>query len=251
MARKILPAVGVADEADRQFFPRRRCGQAERGIDMLGEKHGDAFVIADPARVAHAAISQMRREQRVQAIVGERSRERLESHLLQHDVAIGIGENFLMNAVAAAALGIDQLKYRNARFDGAILEFAIALLFGKEVEAVGDDQSQVASAGLIDARKVDLVKDAVADREPDFTVLVEGSADAGLGARGPARRDAGPAGGVLCNRITHESVFLVFFLCLRWQDAIVSGRKGSPCPIRGSRPFGFYRTLTGGGRPAR
>ena len=48
---------------------------------------------------------------------------------------------------------------------------------------------------MIDARIVDLVEDAVAQREPDATVATDGSADAALGARRPARREAGPARG--------------------------------------------------------
>jgi len=38
----------------------------------------------------------------------------------------------------------------------------VALLFGKKVLAVGDQEAQIASAGLIDAREVNFVKNAMA-----------------------------------------------------------------------------------------
>jgi hypothetical protein len=56
----------------------------------------------------------------------------------------------------------------------------VALFFGEEIAAVGDDESQVAGAGLVDAGKVDFVEDAVTQGEPDFAVLVEGRTDADL-----------------------------------------------------------------------
>jgi len=42
----------------------------------------------------------------------------------------------------------------------------MALLFGEKPAAIGDDQTEVASAGLIDAGKIDLIENAVAEREP-------------------------------------------------------------------------------------
>ena len=90
-------------------------------------------------------------------------------------------------------LGVGQFKGGDAGLKGTVLKCAVALLFGKEIAAVGDDESHVARAGLVDAGEVDFVQNAVTQREPDFAVLVERRAGARLGAGGPARRNAGPA----------------------------------------------------------
>lgn len=60
---------------------------------MLGVKHGEALVVSDPIGVAGAAISRMRPEQGIKAVVGELSLQGLEADLLQDDVAIRIGQN--------------------------------------------------------------------------------------------------------------------------------------------------------------
>jgi len=48
----------------------------------------------------------------------------------------------------------------------------VAFFFGEEVATVGDEEAEVAGAGLVDAGEIDLVQNAVADGEPDFAVLV-------------------------------------------------------------------------------
>jgi hypothetical protein len=79
----------------------------------------------------------------------------------------------------------------------------VALLFGEESTAISDDQAEVASAGLIDAREIDLIENAVTEREPNPAMEVEGSANPGFGARSPARFDSGPAGSVT-SFVRHE-----------------------------------------------
>src|SRR5579863_9452759 len=69
--------------------------------------------------------------------------------------------------------------------------------------AICDQEAHVARAGLIDAGKVDLVEDPVAQGEPNFAVLVERSSDAGLRARCPSRGNARPAGRITSIRISH------------------------------------------------
>jgi hypothetical protein len=73
----------------------------------------------------------------------------------------------------------------------------MAFLFGEELAAIGDNQPKVAGAGLVDPGKIDFIKDAVTQREPNPAVEVQGGAYAGLGARSPARFNSGPAGRVL------------------------------------------------------
>ena len=55
---------------------------------MFGEEHGHAFVVADPAGIAVAAVGEVGREQGVEAIVGELALQRLEANFLQKDVAV-------------------------------------------------------------------------------------------------------------------------------------------------------------------
>ena len=99
-----------------------------------------------------------------------------------------------MDAVAPAIAGISQLICWNAGLDGPVLERAVALFFGEKIATVGDDKSHVAGASLIDSRKINFIENSVAQREPDFALLVECGADAGLGAGCPTRRDSRPAG---------------------------------------------------------
>ena len=46
---------------------------------VLGEEHGKALVVADPAGVAISAVGEMRREQSVKVIIGEFPLQWLES----------------------------------------------------------------------------------------------------------------------------------------------------------------------------
>lgn len=73
----------------------------------------------------------------------------------------------------------------------------MALLFGEKIAAVGDNEAEVASARLVDARVIDFIEDPVAESEPDTAMTGQSGAGAGLRAGGPTRLDAGPAGGVL------------------------------------------------------
>ena len=69
---------------------------------MLGKEHRHAFIIANPTGVSVSTVRQMRREQRVEVIIGKLSLQRFEANFLQHDVTVRIGEDFLSNAVATA-----------------------------------------------------------------------------------------------------------------------------------------------------
>src|SRR6185437_10480875 len=125
---------------------------------------------------------------------GELPLERAKGDALQHRIVHRIGEHQLLDAIAAGKAGAGDRKRRNAvlgRMDDAA---RAALLFGEIAVAVGDDEAEVARAGLIDARIIDLVEDAMADREPDTAHPAERRADPALGARGPAPGNSRPAG---------------------------------------------------------
>ena len=182
MLRDVLPAVGRADKSDGHLPPRCRRSQPQRGAIVLGEKHGESFVVAGPARIAVSAVRQMRREQGKQSIIGQHTLQRFKTNLLQHHVAIGIAEYLFVNAISARNVSVGQLVHRDAGFAGTVFERAMPLFFRKEFAPVGHDESHIACAGLIHARKVDFIENAVAQRKPDFAVLIERRADAGFSA---------------------------------------------------------------------
>ena len=171
---------------------------------MLGEKHRETFVVPDPARVPVPAVCQVRREQRVQAIVRELALQGFEANLLQYHTSVGIAQNFLVNPIPSRDLRIRQFKGWNSRLEWAVLKCAMPFLFREEVAAIGHNESQVACAGLINAREVDLIEDPVTDGEPYFAVLIERGTCARLGARRPARRDARPSGRIAYRGVSHE-----------------------------------------------
>jgi hypothetical protein len=69
----------------------------------------------------------------------------------------------------------------------------IAFLLREKLRTVRDDQPHVTNAGFINAWIEYLVKDSVAQREPDPATVAERGAHAGFGAGGPARLSAGSA----------------------------------------------------------
>ena len=72
----------------------------------------------------------------------------------------------------------------------------VALLLGEKIAAVGDDQPDVAGAGRVEARIVDLAQGAVAGREPDAARCAQRRTDPRFGARSPTRLATRPAGGI-------------------------------------------------------
>src|SRR6185437_5850563 len=152
-----------------------------------------ALEIVHPCGVAATLIAQVRCEQDMQAIVGQDTSLRNEPDLLQHGVTMRIGQCLLFDAITALPADVGQRERWDARGQPANAGVSVALLLGEERRAVRDDQSHVAHTSLVDARIIDLVEDAVAEREPDVTAVGEGRAPADLGARGPAGRDTGRA----------------------------------------------------------
>lgn len=61
---------------------------------------------------------------------------------------------------------------------------------------IGDQKLEVAGVGLIDVRVINLVDDAVRDREPEPATGMMGSADSFLATLRPARLRAGRAEGL-------------------------------------------------------
>ena len=157
MSREVLPSVGHAHEPDGHLLPGSGASQGQSGTVALGEEQGQTFVIADPASIVVPGVGEVGREQGVKVIIGELSLQRFETDFLQQDVAVRIGENFLVDAVAGADFGVDQFESRDAGFEGTALESAVAFLLRKERLAIGDQEAEVASAGLVDPREVHFI----------------------------------------------------------------------------------------------
>ncbi len=209
MLGQVLPSVGESGETYRHFPPGHRAGKSQGGRFAVREQGRHAFIVADPTGIFAAAIRQMRRQQRVQAIVGQRALQGHEANPLQHHIPVGVGENFFLDPVSSLQFCVSEFVDWNAIFNRVVLKLAVALLFGEITGAVGDDQALVAGAGLVHSRVVDFVQDAVAEREPYPAVQVERGPDAALGARSPTRRDSRPAGGKAFRSVLTHCTVLV------------------------------------------
>ena len=115
------------------------------------------------------------------------------SRLLQNDVPVRVSKNFFFNAVFAPKFCVNQTKSGNAWLERSNFKFAVALFFGEKTLAVGDEQAHVSGTSHIDAREINFIEDAVAQREPYATAAIQRGANAALGARRPARRNARPS----------------------------------------------------------
>src|SRR5690349_8219108 len=152
-----------------------------------------AFIAAEPRLVVGAAIDEMRREQREEPIVAA-AVERGERNPLQHDIARRIGKHRLFDAIAAVGGDVGERESRYAVINRPNRAARMTLFFREIIAAIGDDEAEIAGAGIIDAWVINLVQDAVAERVPDAAFQLESRSDGALGARGPARRNTGPAG---------------------------------------------------------
>src|ERR1019366_9375091 len=129
----------------------------------------------------------------IQPVVAQISLERHKPNFLQHPVSPRIGQHFLFDAVPALHARIGQFVGRHSWFDGKVAEGTMAFLFREEPTTVADNQAEVAGAGLVHPGKIDLIENAMTQREPNPAVKVQRSAYTGLGARSPAGFDSGPA----------------------------------------------------------
>jgi len=101
---------------------------------------------------------------------------------LKYDIPARIGEHQFFDLVALliAYACNDEGRYAlGDRSNGAV---CIALLFREEAVPIGDDETQIPRTRLIDPRIVDLIEDAVTQREPDPTLRLQRRADAAFGA---------------------------------------------------------------------
>ena len=233
MGVKLLPAVRGADIADRAGDERHRAGEGEgAGLGAGREQHRHALVVVHPGSVVGAGIDEMRREQAEHAVVGEFALQRLEGDSLQECLALRIGQDLLLDPPLAVAGRVHDPEGGDAFLDHRDRMVAVALFLGEIAVRAGDDEAEIAGTGGVDARPVDLVQDAVAEREPDAAGGGAGGSDAGLGARRPARRQAGLSRRCHLPGRVHSRFSVALDLQLRQQSVV------NPC---GRMGYG-YRT---------
>src|SRR6185437_4681335 len=155
---------------------------------------------AEPGFVIGAAIDEMRREQREKPIVAA-AIERAKRNPLQHHIARRIGQHGLVDAIATVGGDIGEGKGGHAVLDRTHGTARVAFLFREIIAAVGDDEAEIACASVVDARIINLIEDAVADRVPDAALRRERRADRTFGAGCPARRNARPTGSLAAHTL--------------------------------------------------
>ncbi len=130
--------------------------------------------------------------QRVEPVIGQRSRKGNKLHELEDGVLVAMGEDCLFDPATPASARVDEAVKWNP-VDGQFNPvLAVVTLLGGEGASVGDEQAQAPRAGVVDARVKDFLKAAAADREPDETGAADRGADPVLRAGQPVRRIAGP-----------------------------------------------------------
>ena len=106
-----------------------------------------------------------------------------------------IGEDMFYETIAAVAVRIGEPIKKAIALRVFDLVIQIAFFLVAKCFAVADEKLKVARVRLIDVRIINLVDDAVAQREPKAATGMIGRADAFLGAGSPARLDARRAKG--------------------------------------------------------
>src|SRR6185437_4147472 len=146
----------------------------------LGEEHWHAFILTDKSCVAAAPVAEVRRQQRIQVVILEFSLQGRETSSLHDRVAMRRCDDLFFDPVSPLAASVDQLISRNACYGKRDFVLCVPLFLREEVLAVGDDQTKIAGARIIQARVVDLIENAVAESEPNPTRRVESRTHAAL-----------------------------------------------------------------------
>ena len=126
-----------------------------------------------------------------------------------------IHDDFLDEAIAALGVRVGEPVQQRVRFRVFGLVEQVAPLLVAERFAVGDEELLVARVGLIDVGVINLVDDAVAEREPDAGAAAVRRADAVLGAGRPAWLNPWRAkgGGVFAHSIREGAQFALWRAC--------------------------------------
>src|ERR1700730_4833367 len=161
MPRKVLPSIGGADEPDRPTAPRRGAAERQRIGASRGEEHLAPLMVGQPSGVVPATIHEVRRKEGVEAVIADRAALGLEAYTLKNDIAARIGKHKLFDDIATVARCVAQHEGGNAVVHRPDRARGVTLLFREIAAAVGDDEAEIARAGIVDAGKLDLIKNAV------------------------------------------------------------------------------------------
>ena len=121
-----------------------------------------------------------------------------------------IGDHLLDDPVASGGIGIGDPVTESAFFRIFELVLQIPPLLMAKCFPVGNQELEITRVGAVHIGVVNLIDDAVAQREPDAATGMIRGADSLFGAAGPPRLDAGGAKGGQVLRKIHESMFLAF-----------------------------------------
>jgi len=152
------------------------------------------LVIAEPVRVVAAIRTEVWRQEGVDPIIARLALQRDEPDALQERVARRVGENLLLDPIAALPARIRQSIRGDSLREILLDRLGVPLLFREEPTGTGHDQSQVSSAREVRVGIIDLVEDAVAEGDPDPAGSCRRAPDPALGARCPPGRDSGMPG---------------------------------------------------------
>ena len=191
IVHQILPAVAGADIADR---PARETGAACHNQVNVFALSVDEFDTADfgtPPGVAGAVARDVRSQQRVESqLPAQRFVEYFDLGVHEQHRPMRIGEDMFYEPIATARLRIRETieEAIALRVFDRVIQIAFFLVAKRF--AVADEKLKVARVRLIDVWIVNLVDDAVAQREPEAATGMIGSPHAFFRARSPARLDS-------------------------------------------------------------
>ena len=201
--------VVVLEHAGRGLGERLGPLQAQEGLALVGGERGRRRC----PRIAAAGVGHVRLQHQGR---GHRAFQRLDRHAHEQAVAVGVGEDPLLDDEAALLVRRRDLVGRRQRTAGAVDVQVFGL--GGRVRALDrqagsglDGDPHLLDLGLVDQAVHGLGQHAVGDREPDLghrpglaaglvgavDIGLVGRADAGLGRIGPGagRGGVGGAGG--------------------------------------------------------
>ena len=204
IVHQVLPAVAESDVTDGAL---REIGRAaERHIDVLPLRVEKlpAIQSAPPSRVVFARALQVRCEQSIEPEFSTQLRvQDFQARVHQQNRRVRIDDDFLDEAIAALAVRVGEPIEQCVLLRVFDLMQQVAPFLVTERFAIGDEELEIAGVGQIHIRKIDLVHDAVTEREPNAGRAVIRRADAVLGAGRPARLDAwrSESGGAAIHRV--------------------------------------------------
>ena len=194
---EVLPAIRRTDVADTLSGRPGIGDEREGGLAVAGEEDRSALVRPGPGPVVETAEAKVWCQQRIetQGMAGTAGIVRVtsvrEGRLDADDVRVVIGADPEFQLVAGMAMGRDDR--RDARLHRPNVGDRVAFDLAPEPGAVRDDESEVADLRSVHPRPVDLVENAMSDREPHPAGVVR-CADGVLRAARPRWGDTGTAG---------------------------------------------------------